>query len=232
MATRLRIALAAALTALAVSASAMPGPGVDYRAAGTEPFWGLRIARGRMVYSSPDQPGVGVATPRPTAIRQGRRYATARLTVEITREGRCNDGMSDHYYAETVRLWFGRRTGRGLEGCGGARVPSPELSGLRWHIVSIAGQAVSGDTYFLDFDQGRLTGQAGCNRFSGTYSERRPTLSFGPIAATRMACPGPAMQYEQRVLRILSAPLSMNFLGAESLVLGNRAGQIRLRQAN
>ena len=224
--------LALGLAGLAAAAQAFPTPGETYGAAGTEPFWGLTIRNGRMTYTSPDQPSVGVRLPRPTAIRAGRRYATPRLTVEITREGRCNDGMSDHYYQETVRVWFGRRAGRALEGCGGERVPPPALIGTRWRIVAIAGQPVSGDAYFIEFDQDRLTGQAGCNRFSGSYVEARPMLRPGAIIATRMACPAARMTHEQRALRILSAPLSMNFLGAATLVLGNRAGQIRLRQEN
>ncbi|HEY5710647.1 MAG TPA: META domain-containing protein [Allosphingosinicella sp.] len=230
MASKLAILILTGAGAMAGTAAAFPVPGSTYGASGTEPFWNVRIGGGRMVYDTYDGEPVQVATPRPTPIRLGRRYATPRLTVEITREGRCNDGMSDNYYQETVRVWFGRRTGRGLEGCGGARVPWPELAGSRWHIVSIAGQAVTGDDYFLDFELERLSGQAGCNRFSGPYVERRPNLRPGAMAATRMACIGPRLAHEQRVLRILSAPVSMNFLAANVLVIGNRAGQIRLRQ--
>ena len=230
MATRVNIALATAIAALSTAAGAVPARGPVYTGYGTEPFWGISIGRGRMVFSGPDQPSTTVAQPRPTAIRGGQRYATSRMTIEVTREGRCNDGMSDHYHRDRVRVWFGRRVGRGLEGCGGPRVPPPELIGTRWRIVGIAGQAVSGDDYFLEFDQERLIGKAGCNQLSGSYQERRPTLTPGAIAATRMACPGPRMAHEQRVLRILSAPLSMNFISANILVLGNHSGQIRLRQ--
>ncbi|TMJ19070.1 MAG: META domain-containing protein [Alphaproteobacteria bacterium] len=225
-------ALVIGAAALAGSASAFPTPGTTYGAAGTEPFWGLTFRNGRMIYEVVDRPSISVPQPRPTAIRSGRRYSTARMTVEITREGRCNDGMSDHYYQETVKVWLGRRAGRPLYGCGGPRVPPPELTGSRWHIVAIGGQAVSGDDYFIEFDQDRLTGQAGCNRFSGPYGETRPTLRPGAIAATRMVCPGARMEHERRALEILSAPLSMNFLDGRTLVLGNRAGQIRLRSVD
>jgi len=219
-------------TALAGTASAFPTPGTTYGAAGTEPFWGLTFRGGRMIYEAADQPSVSAPQPRPTAISAGRRYATPRMIVEITREGRCNDGMSDHYYQETVKIWLGRRAGRPLYGCGGPRVPPPELTGSRWQIVSIGGQAVSGDDYFLEFEQDRLSGRAGCNRFSGPYRENRPALSPGAVIATRMACPGPRMEHERRAVRILSAPLSMNFLDGRTLVLGNRAGQIRLRSVD
>jgi heat shock protein HslJ/uncharacterized membrane protein len=223
-----RIGLALVAGALAVAAPAMPGPSAPYHAYGTEPFWDLRIAGGRIVYDANDLPPVSVAMPRPEAIRQGRRYATARMIVEITREGRCNDGMSDRYWSERVRIWFGRRVGRPLDGCGGARVSPPNLIGSRWKIVAIDGRAVSGDAYFLEFDENRLSGQAGCNRFSGPYSEVRPNLRPGAIVSTRMACAGRRMEDEQRALRILSGPLSMAFPRGDVLLLAGRGGRMRL----
>src|SRR3954470_5740176 len=171
-----RLALFAAVAAQAAAALALPGPAAPYHAYGTEPFWDLQIAGGRMVYEVNEEPPIRVAMPRPQPIAQGRRYATARMTVEVTREGRCNDGMSDRYWSETVKIWFGRRAGRPLHGCGGVRVSPPTLVGSRWKIVAIDGRTVSGDDYFLAFDESRLSGQAGCNRFSGPYSEVRPNL--------------------------------------------------------
>ena len=226
------VCLAGALLGLPSAAVPLPGPSAAYTAYGTEPFWALRIAGGRMGYSGPDQPRVAVATPRAQAIRLGRRYATPRMTVEITREGRCNDGMSDRYWSETVKVWLGRRAGRPLDGCGGVRVSPPALSGSRWKIVSIDGRPVSGDTYFLDFEDGRLSGQAGCNRFSGSYSEVRPSLRPGPMASTRMACPAPHMDNERRALRILSGPLSMAFPTGDVLLLAGRGGRMRLTSDN
>lgn len=232
MATQMRLAIVAAAMSLATLALAMPGPSAPYYAYGTEPFWNLRIGGGRMAYDVPDEPAVSVATPRPSVIPQGRRYTTARMTVEITREGRCNDGMSDRYWSETVKIWFGRRAGRPLYGCGGVRVSPPTLAGSRWKIVAIDGRAISGDAYFLEFDEERLSGQAGCNRFSGPYSEARPNLRPGAIVSTRMACPGQRMEDERRALRILSGPLSMAFPRGDVLLLAGRGGTMRLTSDN
>jgi heat shock protein HslJ len=228
----MRALLAAAILALAASSQAMPGSSGTYHAYGTEPFWDLRIGGGRMVYDVVDEPPVSVALPRPRAIRQGRRYATPRMTVEITREGRCNDGMSDRYWSETVRIWFGRRAGRPLDGCGGVRVSPPTLAGSRWKIVAIGGRAVSGDAYFLEFDENRLSGQAGCNRFSGPYVEARPNLRPGAIVVTRMVCPGQRMEDERLALRVLSQPLSMAFPRGDILLLAGRGGTMRLSSDN
>jgi heat shock protein HslJ/uncharacterized membrane protein len=228
----INLAWVVAAFALAAPATSMPGPSGSYHAYGTEPFWDLTIARGRMVYQVNDLPPVRVAMPRAQIIRQGRRYATPRMIVEITREGRCNDGMSDRYWSDTVRVWHGRRTGRPDEGCGGIRVSPPELVGSRWKIVAIDGRPVSGDNYFLEFHDGRLNGQAGCNRFSGPYSEVRPNLRPGAIASTRMACPAPHMENERRALLILSGPLSMAFPRGDVLVLAGRGGTMRLASDN
>jgi heat shock protein HslJ len=232
MATKTGLALAAGAMMLAAPASAIRETSAPYHAYGTEPFWDLRIGGGRMVYEVVDQRPVSVATPRPRVIPLGRRYATARMTVEITREGRCNDGMSDHYWSETVRIWFGRRVGRPLDGCGGVRVSPPTLVGSRWRITAIDGRAVSGDSYFLEFDESRLSGQAGCNHFSGPYSEVRPNLRPGAIISTRMACPGQRMENERRALRILSGPLSMAFPRGDVLLLAGRGGTMRLTSDN
>lgn len=224
--------LVGAVFALSSPAVSVPRASAPYTAYGTEPFWDLRIGGGRMVYSGPDQPRVTAATPRAQPIRLGRRYATPRMTVEITREGRCNDGMSDRYWSETVKVWLGRRAGRPLYGCGGVRVSPPTLSGSRWKIVSIDGRPVSGDTYFLDFEEGRLSGQAGCNRFSGPYSEVRPSLRPGPMVSTRMACAAPLMENERRALHILSGPLRMAFPTGDVLLLAGRGGRMRLTSDN
>lgn len=44
-------------------------------------------------------------------------------------------------------------------------------------------------TLRLESATGRASGFAGCNRFSGTYTLSGDTLSFGPLASTKMACP-------------------------------------------
>ncbi|MDR5812853.1 MULTISPECIES: META domain-containing protein [unclassified Caballeronia] len=57
-----------------------------------------------------------------------------------------------------------------------------------------AASASSGQPLTLDFSTAsgrrRASGFAGCNRFAGTYDLKDGKLSFGPLAGTRMACPG------------------------------------------
>lgn len=213
--------------ALALSA-AQPAP---YMAHGTEPFWSLHIAGNRVVYEPADDYGDRIAvTVRPRAIRGGRIYATRRLIVEIRREGRCNDGMSEREYADTVRVRFGPG-GRALEGCGGALLAPERLAGTGWGIVAIDGRRIAPtENYQLEFLDGRLSGQAGCNRFSGPYSESGRTLRPGAIMSTRMACPGPRMTHERRMLALLGGPIRYSFQGGETLTLAGSGVTVRLRR--
>ena len=49
----------------------------------------------------------------------------------------------------------------------------------------------------------RGSGHSGCNRYSATtYPGYNGQMRIGPVALTRMACPGPAMAVESAYLRI------------------------------
>lgn len=204
------------LLAAASPAAAQTSPepeGEIYSAAGTEPFWGLTFEDGKMIYTHEDE-RIEVTRPRPVTGRNGVHiYRTARMTVEISHEGRCNDGMSENEYADTVRIRFGNnRTGRAIEGCGGELLPPVTLADTNWLIVDIDGTAVGGENYALSFDdQGRLSGQAGCNRLTGPYTQRGHTLTPGAIVSTRMACPGERMTHENKLRQLLRGPMEISY---------------------
>jgi heat shock protein HslJ len=207
-----------------------PPPGETYRAHGTEPFWSIRIGGGRIVYETPE-PGerieVGAPAPRPGV--NGRRYETPRFTVHVT-SGRCNDGMSDRYYADTVRVIF-PGADRGLEGCGGTLLPPDSLADTAWGIAGIDGETIApADIYQLQFGEGRISGQAGCNRFSGPYREADGRLTPGAIMSTRMACPEPRMTHERKLLRLLGGPVGFSYPDGGTLLLTGNGVTVRLRR--
>ncbi len=76
-------------------------------------------------------------------------------------------------------------------------------------VMSLAGSEWGdgqGDGVMVKFEPGnKVWGRLGCNRFTGTYSQNDYTLTFGPLASTRMACPEPQMKTEQRVSAALTA---------------------------
>lgn len=221
--------LSVLLLAGCATTTAAPAPAQPYRAHGTEPFWGVTIGGGRIVYSSPDQPGVDVAAPRPRRIANGYRYVTAAIRIEITHV-RCNDGMGDRYYADTFQVYFPGGD-RPLEGCGGATLPPDSLNDTGWGIAAIDGEAIGpAEDYGLQFYDGRLSGQAGCNRFSGTYAEAGGTLTPGPIMSTRMACPEPRMTHERKMLRLLGGRVDFSYPDGDTMLLAGSGVTARLRR--
>jgi heat shock protein HslJ len=85
-----------------------------YRALGTEPFWSITVANGRMTYDSPEG-GFSVRAPRGQELGDGRIWETRRITLQASNQ-ECSDGMSDTVYPQTVRAVV---DGRELRGCGG-----------------------------------------------------------------------------------------------------------------
>src|SRR5690606_23169097 len=132
-------------------ASAQPAP---YRAAGTEPFWGLTIGQRTMRFEAPSRQPVEVATPKVIHGFAGVMYKTRRVDVNILHRP-CSDGMSDRRYPDSVTVTV---DGRRFEGCGGlpAIAATTPVTG-DWRIVSIGGKApVRGTTMTLNFHGDRL----------------------------------------------------------------------------
>lgn len=80
------------------------------------------------------------------------------------------------------------------------------LAGSEWRVLAIAGETVpEGVAPIIQFrSDGDLTGTGGCNRFTGTYAVDGGNLVVSPLAATRMACPEPAMAIESRLFATLA----------------------------
>lgn len=81
--------------------------------------------------------------------------------------------------------------------CAGPSAPSAMgdfLENTTWHLRSIDALRVEGDsgeTPWLRVNpaDGRVEGFAGCNTFQGPYRAGGTTVTFGPLATTRRACP-------------------------------------------
>lgn len=218
----------ASLLALPDAAAAQPAP-TTYRALGTEPFWNVTIVGGWMVYEDAEQRRLRVRAPRPLPMRLGRRYLTRRLVVTVFRGQECSDGMSDRRYADTVRV---RVDGRSLRGCGGSILPPATLAGTGWRIIAINDADVSRqEGYDIEFETNRLRGRAGCNSFSGPYRVSSDGFRAGPLAMTRMACPGTRMDHEQTVSRILAGRVRLHYPDGDTLLMRAETGTIRLRRS-
>lgn len=80
------------------------------------------------------------------------------------------------------------------------------LAGSEWRPTEIDGAEIAEDTkIFIGFGaDGRVQGSGGCNRFTGSYEVDGDTISFGPLASTRMLCPDPIQQSEDRLFATLA----------------------------
>jgi len=200
--------------------------GQPFHAIGTEPFWGVSVADGRILHDPSDGEDVSVPAPARQETRNGYRWRTGRITVEVTSRP-CSDGMSNNVYPADVKVFV---NGTRLLGCGGYDFTG-ELAGSAWRIVNVNLTDVSGDHYRLEFTGDRITGRAGCNSLSGPYSRRdRTTLAVGPVTATRMACPEPRMEHERAVLEMFTEPVRLSYSEPDTLAIGNELGGIVLRR--
>lgn len=208
--------------------AAMQAPASEsYSALGTEPFWSIAIADGQLRYEAPDGPNFSVPAPVPYTTFNGRNFVTDRAVLILT-HAQCSDGMSDNIYADTVLAVV---DGVILRGCGGETLQPGALANSHWQIQEIDGEQVFEERYFLEFGPDRVSGLAGCNRFSGPYRREGGSLAAGPLTATRMACAGPGMAHERRVLDLLGGPLAITRSeNDDTMLLSRDGGTIRLQQ--
>ncbi len=80
------------------------------------------------------------------------------------------------------------------------------LAGNEWLVVQMNDKTVgTSEVPQIRFGaDGQVSGTSGCNRFSGSYTEQDGQLAFGPLATTRMACPGELDQQEKDFFKALS----------------------------
>jgi len=81
-----------------------------------------------------------------------------------------------------------------------------DLAGTSWLAEDIDGRGVIDylqSTLRFETDE-RVAGMAGCNRYFGSVTLDGSAISFGPLGATRMACPPAIMDQEDRFLKALA----------------------------
>ena len=99
---------------------------------------------------------------------------------------------------------------------------SQDLAGTSWQITAYNnGQeavvsVLEGTTPTIEFGaDGQLSGSAGCNRVTGSYSTADGTIKLGPLATTQMACPEPegVMDQETRLVAALESAATYHVEG-------------------
>jgi putative lipoprotein len=63
----------------------------------------------------------------------------------------------------------------------------------------------------FDVTELRISGQAGCNSFSGAFVETGAVVKIGPLATTRKMCAPALMDLEGKLLAALQAATSVTY---------------------
>ena len=191
--------------------------GIDFIATGNEPFWSVEIDFEKMMTLNTMEEPNKMSTPVPDPVRPQDVNAISyrantekgNLYVTIFKE-KCTDSMSGLESPYKVRVSM--KPGDSDEyqdfmGCG-RYIGNYRLNDI-WALTEMDGEAVSArdfpngvPTLDLQLKGGKVFGHAGCNRMNGKFTMGNQSLSFGPLASTKMACP--AMQFENKFMAALS----------------------------
>jgi heat shock protein HslJ len=115
---------------------------------------------------------------------------------------------------------------------------SSDLAGTSWVLEQIndaagARPAANGSQPTLDFGtDGRVTGNATCNRFFGPYTQDGATLSVGMLASTMMACTDESWnEQEQAYMAALGAAEQAQIVGDTLVISGADGVELRFTRA-
>lgn len=101
-----------------------------------------------------------------------------------------------------------------------------------WRALSIRGAAPSAPAPTLRFADGQVSGDAGCNRFSGSYQLSPTGIMIGPLVSTRRACLDEARTaQEARYLDALQHARTVVLSGGR-MVLDGAGGELILENAS
>ena len=211
------------LTGCQTTTPAAPDPEIYFTARGNEPGWIVRFDAEKIAFEG-DYGETKITVPKPQGRPSfnGMRYITDQLTVDVTHAS-CADVMSGQRYAETVTVLA---SGKEYRGCGGRQLPPESLNDTDWTVVMIEQMPILPNVpTSLRFASGRVSGNAGCNNFTGSYAVNGGTIYFGPIAATKMACGEKEMTQEAKLLSVLKSKVSTRYTVNGDLILSNESGQ-------
>ncbi len=113
--------------------------------------------------------------------------------------------------------------------------PTPELAGSAWRLISFNNSEggmesnQASEKITLSFgEDGKVSGNAGCNNFSGSYTVEGDALSIGPLATTRKMCAQPqgVMQTEQAFLKDLGDAATFSIMGKTLTIYGKDGGKL------
>jgi len=134
----------------------------------------------------------------------------------------------------TMLCAFNRRTGEAevveapAEAVLSALPSAPSIEGIVWRAEDIGGGGIIDRSHAtLTFGaDGRVSGSASCNQYSGSYTLDRGALEFtSALVATQRSCAPSLMDQERRFLAILGAAQRIELLPTGALLVSTPDGK-------
>lgn len=201
--------LAAALLGCAHEAPPVETPSTEitaYRAIGQEPGWSLDIMNDRLALELDYGDKRLEFTPKPEPVEtdgatQYNLPSNGPESKIIIYHELCADVMSGMNYPDRVQVMV---DGQPYDGCGGD--PRDLLTGGAWVVEDLNGGGVIDRalTSLLFDEDGRVSGNGGCNQYSAAYELTGEGVRIGPIGATKKACVPALMSQEMLFFDILT----------------------------
>jgi heat shock protein HslJ len=120
-----------------------------------------------------------------------------------------------------------------LAACAAPGTTTPNtLAGTSWKLTSYGPvaspkPAAPDVETSLDFgNDGKVSGNFGCNSFSGDYTVNDDTIRFGAIMTTLMACEGSRMEQEAAGFQVLKETIHYKLDGSTLTITSSDGGNV------
>ena len=203
-----------------------------YRAVGQEPGWSLVINNmdGSATFSHNFGQAIAVEPLRRWFVAPGgaRVFPSISGRLSIRAEsGGCSDAMSGKAYPDTVVVTL---RGKAYRGCGGREVmttgTAKAIEGVEWVVEDIGGRGIiDSSRATIELANGKISGRASCNRYTGQATVDDKTISVNPLGLTRMACTPALMSQEQKFMALLQGVRNWKIDQTGALILVDAKGQ-------
>jgi len=140
------------------------------------------------------------------------------MLISLFKEG-CTDALSGEKFSKKITVEV---DGKRYEGCG-QYLSDAALNG-KWILEKIGSRTIQAADFakglpelVFNLEAGSLAGHDGCNRINGSMEVQGNRIKFGPLASTKMACPG--NKAENNFTQKISSQTATYYFTAGQLVL-------------
>jgi len=108
-----------------------------------------------------------------------------------------------------------------LAACTSTSTTTNSLNDTGWLLVSLNSQSVVSDTLVtINFENDKITGADGCNRYNTTFTLQGARITVNPnIVTTQIACPEPIMQQAAAYITMLTQAATYTIDGQQLTLL-------------